>query len=105
MNKFSWVLFYKKNWIKCLNADKIAEYDDGKWDDYCYVCQQGCDETTGSLGCCAKCPRVFHNSCHIPAIKEKMESLPLAFSAFSLKRNFETAIFKWNKNGKSIIRK
>ncbi|VDN57878.1 unnamed protein product [Dracunculus medinensis] len=56
--------------------DKIAEYDDGKWDDYCYVCQQGCDETTGSLGCCAKCPRVFHNSCHIPAIKEKMESLP-----------------------------
>lgn len=46
------------------------------WEDYCYVCQQGCDEKSGSLGCCAKCPRVYHNFCHVPAIREKMETLP-----------------------------
>uniref|UniRef100_F1KU59 Transcription intermediary factor 1-alpha n=2 Tax=Ascaris suum TaxID=6253 RepID=F1KU59_ASCSU len=50
--------------------------DESKWDDYCYVCQQGCDEKTGSLGCCARCPRVYHNCCHIPSIKQPMESLP-----------------------------
>ncbi|CAG9535238.1 unnamed protein product [Cercopithifilaria johnstoni] len=53
-----------------------ADNDESRWDDYCYVCQQGCDEKTGSLGCCARCPRVFHNICHIPAIKEQMENLP-----------------------------
>ncbi|KAK6110867.1 Bromodomain family protein [Brugia pahangi] len=54
----------------------LADNDESRWDDYCYVCQQGCDEKTGSLGCCARCPRVFHNICHIPAIKEQMENLP-----------------------------
>ncbi|VDK79027.1 unnamed protein product [Litomosoides sigmodontis] len=53
-----------------------ADNDESRWEDYCYVCQQGCDEKTGSLGCCASCPRVFHNICHIPAIKEQMENLP-----------------------------
>ncbi|KHN79440.1 E3 ubiquitin-protein ligase TRIM33 [Toxocara canis] len=50
--------------------------DESKWDDYCYVCQQGCDEKTGSLGCCARCPHVYHNYCHVPPIKQPMESLP-----------------------------
>ncbi|MFH4975798.1 hypothetical protein AB6A40_002507 [Gnathostoma spinigerum] len=53
-----------------------ANSDASRWDDYCYVCQQGCDDITGSLGCCAVCPRVYHNSCHIPAIKDLMENLP-----------------------------
>uniref|UniRef100_A0A915PWM5 E3 ubiquitin-protein ligase TRIM33 n=1 Tax=Setaria digitata TaxID=48799 RepID=A0A915PWM5_9BILA len=57
-------------------AESSADNDESRWDDYCYVCQQGCDEKTGSLGCCARCPRVFHNICHIPAIKEQMENLP-----------------------------
>ncbi|KAM3725643.1 Transcription intermediary factor 1-alpha [Dirofilaria immitis] len=57
-------------------ASSSADNDESRWDDYCYVCQQGCDEKTGSLGCCARCPRVFHNICHIPAIKEQMEKLP-----------------------------
>uniref|UniRef100_A0A915MTM9 PHD-type domain-containing protein n=1 Tax=Meloidogyne javanica TaxID=6303 RepID=A0A915MTM9_MELJA len=49
---------------------------DDFWDDYCYVCSQGCDETTGSLGCCESCPRVFHSHCHVPRIKGAMEDLP-----------------------------
>uniref|UniRef100_A0A1I7V8G2 E3 ubiquitin-protein ligase TRIM33 n=2 Tax=Loa loa TaxID=7209 RepID=A0A1I7V8G2_LOALO len=57
-------------------AGASADNDESRWDDYCYVCQQGCDEKTGSLGCCARCPRVFHNICHIPTIKEQMENLP-----------------------------
>ena len=54
----------------------IATGDD-MWDDYCYVCSQGCDETTGSLGCCESCPRVFHTRCHVPKILGLMEDLPL----------------------------
>uniref|UniRef100_A0A914C6R4 Uncharacterized protein n=1 Tax=Acrobeloides nanus TaxID=290746 RepID=A0A914C6R4_9BILA len=46
------------------------------WDDYCYVCNQGCDEKTGDLGCCSTCPRVFHNQCHIPIIEAAMADLP-----------------------------
>nr|CAD2172907.1 unnamed protein product [Meloidogyne enterolobii] len=49
---------------------------DDFWDDYCYVCSQGCDETTGSLGCCESCPRVFHSHCHVPRIRGAMEDLP-----------------------------
>lgn len=49
---------------------------DDLWDDYCYVCSQGCDETTGSLGCCESCPKVFHPKCHVPAINGAMEDLP-----------------------------
>ncbi|VDK49450.1 unnamed protein product [Anisakis simplex] len=57
------------------NETRVVD-EASKWDDYCYVCQQGCDERSGSLGCCAKCPRVYHNYCHIPPIKQPMESLP-----------------------------
>lgn len=32
-------------------------------DDYCAVCRDG-----GELVCCSFCPKVFHYSCHIPAI-------------------------------------
>uniref|UniRef100_A0A914I873 Transcription intermediary factor 1-alpha n=1 Tax=Globodera rostochiensis TaxID=31243 RepID=A0A914I873_GLORO len=49
---------------------------DDMWDDYCYVCSQGCDETTGSLGCCETCPKVFHAKCHVPIIYGVMEDLP-----------------------------
>uniref|UniRef100_A0A915DFD0 Bromo domain-containing protein n=1 Tax=Ditylenchus dipsaci TaxID=166011 RepID=A0A915DFD0_9BILA len=47
-----------------------------QWEDYCYVCNQGCDEYTGELGCCFGCPKVFHNCCHVPAIKQQMVDLP-----------------------------
>uniref|UniRef100_A0A0N5B075 E3 ubiquitin-protein ligase TRIM33 n=1 Tax=Syphacia muris TaxID=451379 RepID=A0A0N5B075_9BILA len=65
-----------ENEVENAEEESNCNRDDMTWEDYCYVCQQGCDDRTGSLGCCAKCPRVFHNSCHIPAIKEKMENLP-----------------------------
>jgi hypothetical protein len=65
--------------------------DDSYWEDYCFVCQQGCDERSGvesmiagqtiagyfqNLGCCAVCPHVYHNICHVPAIATQMEDLP-----------------------------
>uniref|UniRef100_A0A8C7ZQP3 RING-type E3 ubiquitin transferase n=1 Tax=Oryzias sinensis TaxID=183150 RepID=A0A8C7ZQP3_9TELE len=34
-------------------------------EDWCAVCQNG-----GELLCCDKCPKVFHLSCHIPALNE-----------------------------------
>ncbi|KAH7694718.1 Bromodomain containing protein, partial [Aphelenchoides avenae] len=55
-------------------GDENEETD--AWDDYCFVCNQGCDEDTGELGCCAGCPRVYHNQCHVPRIHDKMANLP-----------------------------
>jgi hypothetical protein len=55
-------------------AAQTSEPDN--WDDYCFVCNQGCDDETGELGCCAGCPHVFHNQCHVPRIHEKMANLP-----------------------------
>lgn len=52
------------------------ENQQDQWDDYCYVCNQGCDDESGVLGCCNKCPHVFHNMCHIPSIPIKMDELP-----------------------------
>lgn len=46
------------------------------WDDYCFVCNQGCDATSGDLVCCETCPRVYHNVCHIPAINGDVKDLP-----------------------------
>ncbi|KAL7075295.1 hypothetical protein ACQ4LE_005879 [Meloidogyne hapla] len=56
--------------------ESSAPTGDDFWDDYCYVCSQGCDETTGSLGCCESCPKVFHAQCHVPRILGLMEDLP-----------------------------
>lgn len=49
---------------------------DDEWDDYCFYCNQGCDDETGELGCCATCPHVFHNQCHVPKIHMPMGDLP-----------------------------
>ncbi|KAI6188038.1 hypothetical protein M3Y98_00310400 [Aphelenchoides besseyi] len=46
------------------------------WEDYCATCFEGCDVVSGSLGCCATCPKVFHRLCHIPSIDRPMEELP-----------------------------
>ncbi|KAI6214985.1 hypothetical protein M3Y94_00332400 [Aphelenchoides besseyi] len=46
------------------------------WEDYCATCFEGCDVVSGSLGCCATCPKVFHRLCHIPTIDRPMEELP-----------------------------
>lgn len=46
------------------------------WDNYCFVCKEGCDANSGVLGCCAGCHRVFHNGCHVPRVIGRMEDLP-----------------------------
>lgn len=56
--------------------DKFGDKPLEEWDDYCYVCGNGCDEKSGELGCCDKCPRVFHNICHVPMIETSMEDTP-----------------------------
>ncbi|KAF7638075.1 hypothetical protein Mgra_00002526 [Meloidogyne graminicola] len=66
----------ENNTINKAEESSITATGDDMWDDYCYVCSQGCDETTGSLGCCSSCPRVFHARCHIPKIIGLMEDLP-----------------------------
>lgn len=53
---------------------KPIKIDD--WDDYCFVCNQGCDEISGELVCCETCPKVYHNVCHIPLINGDVKDLP-----------------------------
>ncbi|XP_021177720.2 transcription intermediary factor 1-alpha isoform X2 [Fundulus heteroclitus] len=45
--------------------EKKAEPEEDPNEDWCAVCQNG-----GELLCCDKCPKVFHLSCHIPALNE-----------------------------------
>ncbi|KAM4523181.1 transcription intermediary factor 1-alpha [Fundulus diaphanus] len=45
--------------------EKKAEPEEDPNEDWCAVCQNG-----GELLCCDKCPKVFHLSCHIPALSE-----------------------------------
>lgn len=47
-----------------------------EWDDYCYSCNEGCDDVSGELGCCSRCPRVFHQLCHVPQCSVPMRDLP-----------------------------
>ncbi|XP_042563050.1 transcription intermediary factor 1-alpha isoform X2 [Clupea harengus] len=44
--------------------ERTPEPDEDPNEDWCAVCQNG-----GELLCCDKCPKVFHLSCHIPALK------------------------------------
>lgn len=43
-------------------VDKNGQKDDPN-EDWCAVCLDG-----GELMCCDKCPKVFHQTCHIPNI-------------------------------------
>ena len=57
------------------SQDKPSQKTD-EWDDYCFVCNQGCDEQSGELVCCESCPKVYHNVCHIPRIQVDVKDLP-----------------------------
>ncbi|XP_059181638.1 transcription intermediary factor 1-alpha isoform X2 [Centropristis striata] len=46
-------------------SEKRAEPEEDPNEDWCAVCQNG-----GELLCCDKCPKVFHLTCHIPALNE-----------------------------------
>lgn len=61
-------LFFKskklrlKSYIHYHYLDKNCQKDDPN-EDWCAVCLDG-----GELMCCDKCPKVFHQNCHIPNI-------------------------------------
>ncbi|KAE9554589.1 hypothetical protein FO519_002228 [Halicephalobus sp. NKZ332] len=58
------------------SQEKSSTQRTDEWDDYCFVCNQGCDEYSGELVCCESCPKVYHNICHIPKIRTNVKDLP-----------------------------
>ncbi|CAD5215634.1 unnamed protein product [Bursaphelenchus okinawaensis] len=55
---------------------QTTESQQDEWDDYCYSCNEGCDDISGDLGCCSSCPKVFHQLCHSPRCTVPMAQLP-----------------------------
>lgn len=55
-------LCFKSQLMPFSIADKNGQKDDPN-EDWCAVCLDG-----GELMCCDKCPKVFHQNCHIPSI-------------------------------------
>lgn len=71
-------LTLKRNNIQLAASNSVdqAEPKVDDWDDYCFVCNQGCDEISGELVCCETCPKVYHNICHCPKIPGDVKNLP-----------------------------
>lgn len=59
---FHFCLQITEFYLKCMLTDKSIQKDDPN-EDWCAVCLDG-----GELMCCDKCPKVFHQTCHIPNI-------------------------------------
>lgn len=47
-----------------LKSENMELGKDDPNEDWCAVCMDG-----GELVCCDKCPKVFHQSCHIPNLR------------------------------------
>uniref|UniRef100_A0A1I8A0R1 RING-type domain-containing protein n=1 Tax=Steinernema glaseri TaxID=37863 RepID=A0A1I8A0R1_9BILA len=60
------------------NKEKENDRPPEEWEDYCYVCGEGSEEGNDydQLGCCDRCPRVFHAYCHLPRIQKLFTDLP-----------------------------
>lgn len=53
----------KAAWTAAAHVGDSRKEEDPN-EDWCAVCQNG-----GELLCCDKCPKVFHLSCHVPALR------------------------------------
>ncbi|KAM6895773.1 transcription intermediary factor 1-alpha [Xenentodon cancila] len=76
-------------------SEKRAELEEDPNEDWCAVCQNG-----GELLCCDKCPKVFHLSCHVPAVNESLSGE--WFCSFCRDLNSPEMDYTCNKNDGTV---